>query len=163
MPMKNNRKKKNSQRLKWLHRQQVWQIWTFPTSLPWETETETKCSYPTVISHDFIRAAKSLPTADNDFMPCLQVSPRHRPCYCESRNLRGELQTCESRPSGFSSRSLGNASSRSPRADNLLASPISLIPRAPQSNLLQLTGLSARRDEGKAEAAAQGLARSRYN
>lgn len=78
MPMKNNRKKKNSQRLKWLHRQQVWQTWTFPTSLSWEMGTETKCAYPTVISQGFIRAAKSLSTADNDFMPCLQVSPRHR-------------------------------------------------------------------------------------
>lgn len=120
MPMKNNRKKKkNSQRLKWLHRQQVRQTWTFPTSLSWEMGTETKCSYPTVISQDFIRAAKSLSTADNDFMPCLQVSPRHRLCYCGSHNLRGELWTCESRPSGFSSPNLGNSSSRSPRADNL--------------------------------------------
>jgi len=82
--------------------------------------------------------------------------------YCKSCNLRGELWACKSRPSGFSYHSLGNASSYSHRADNLLASPISQLPSGLGSNPLQLRGLSARRDEGKAETAAWGLTRSRH-
>lgn len=121
----------------------------FPTSVSREMETETNCSHPRVISQDFIHTAKSLSTTANDFLPCLQISPEHSLGYCKSCNFRGELWTCKSQLAGFTYHSLGNASSYSHGADNLLASPISLIPSGLQSNLCSLRVNRLREMRGK--------------